>query len=304
MVINISNTGDKKYKYVNMLILGESGVGKTRFLGTVPEDQIIIINVISESGMLTLKDKNITTIDVDNCEDMLDAINWIKENGSKYSYIAVDSLSQWQKNLDDQISDGGNKFEKWKKIKDYTKEVVDELKRLPFHVVCTCELAKDKDETQGSYEFIPALLGSSKHELTYWFDEVYFFTKLQTKIGEPIRYTCLTSAATKYPCKSRANMPELIENPNLAEITEKMFGKIDKEEQKVELKTVVEKEKNNAKLREDAIAEIRAIANTKKFDVKKFHKEFSTDGNIETIKDSLIESAIEWLKSQKDKEVG
>lgn len=234
-MIKLKKTSDKVYSYANILIMGESGVGKTHFLGTVPDSEILILNVVSESGMMTLKDKKIDVIDIENYHDMIDAIGWIKKNGSKYNYIGVDSLSQWQKNLEDQLITS-DKFKLWKDIKAKTKEVVDEFKKLPFHIVCTTEVKIDKDEESGTFKYLPSMIGASKDDIVYWFDEVYYFDRVQLKPGTPITYRCLTSAASKFPCKTRAgSLPMTVENPNLADMIKQMFGEVKKEKQKEEL---------------------------------------------------------------------
>lgn len=297
MVIKISSTNDKQYKFAKIVVLGRSGVGKTRFLGTVPEKEMLIINVLSESGMMTLKDKNIQTIDVDSYEDMLAAIAWVKKNGSQFSYIGIDSLSQFQKNMEKQIPEGDNKFAKWGTIKSNTKHIVDEFKRLPFHIVFTCELVKEKDEETGGTYYLPSLLGASKQDLEYWVDEVWYFTKRQTKIGEPILYSCVTDAAEKYPCKSRASLPMIIDNPNLAEITKMMFGALDKKAQKEELKNLDNFDKKRIML----IEQIREVSMTKDFDVAAFKKKFGLKKGLEDIRNYEIEDALAYIHKMPNK---
>jgi hypothetical protein len=301
-MVKLSNTGNLENKHANIILTGGAGAGKTYTLGTINSEELLIIDVVSESGLLTLKGKNIDTISVDSYADLLEAIEWIKENGSKYNVIAIDSLSQLQKQMEGEIPDGSNKFAKWKEIKDNTKHIVDEFKRLPFHVVFTCELTKEKDEETGGTYYLPSLVGSSKQDLEYWVDEVWFLTKRQAKLGEDMLYSCVTNADSKYPCKSRMGLPMVINNINLQDVLDEHFGKINKEEQIKELKDTVVAETTEKEYREKMIADIRELAKTKDFNPKEFKATFGA--GLDDVDNSMLEKAQKWVEVQKDKEEG
>lgn len=228
--IRIGKISDKAKSYVNMLILGESGTGKTHFASTYNHEKTLYVNVLAESGSMTLRAKNIDLdcVDVTTYEDMLAVIEYIRNNKEKYELVFIDSLSQWQKTLEKEIpvkmTKNGqvDEFYKWARIKEITKEVIDCFKQLPIHFVATCEIIKDKDEETGSILYVPSLAGSSKHEITYFFDEVYYFTRFQNDLKSPIQYKALTASTMKYPCKTRLSMPMQIDNPSLKEILEKL----------------------------------------------------------------------------------
>lgn len=228
-MISITKTSDKKYHYANVLIFGESGSGKTYFLGTAKESEIIIIDVVSESGHLTLRKKNISMISVNSVMEMDKAIEWLaKEGVKKYKYVAIDSFSQFQKQLEKQLLLTG--FKLWSEVKEITKSVVDRIKLLPINFIAICEVAMKEDE--GRIKYIPSLLGASKDEIPYWFDEVYFFDR-DGKVGEKPTYKALTSSGSKYPCKSRiGELPIVIENPKV----EDFFKYLDSDKKKEERK--------------------------------------------------------------------
>ena len=263
-MVEIKKVSDMEFGYAKILVFGESGSGKTYFASTYDNEKVLFINVKAESGMMTLRalGADIDVLDVDSYSDMKEAVEWIKANGSKYDVLYIDSLSQWQKNLEKEVPETGNKFAKWNTIKEYTKEVVNSFKNLPFHVVFTCEIKKDKDENQGDIIYNPSLLGSSRDEIPYWFDEVYYFTRFQQKINDPIAYKALTSAAMKYPCKSRLRLPANIDNPNLKEIIELAgFKKVDKAVQEKELKDAADTKEGL--INEKQIAQIREACDDK-----------------------------------------
>ena len=220
-MLEIKRVSDQEFGWAKILIFGEAGSGKTHLASTYPADKILFINVVSESGLMTLRSKGFDcdVVDVSGYVQMFDTLTYLKTQAHKYELIYIDSLSQWQKALEGEIPEcKGNKFEKWNKIKELTKQIVDLIKEVPCHVVSTCEIQRDKDEESGGYLFLPSLLGSSREQISYWFDEVYFLNRTSQKPNAPITYSMLTSAGSKYPCKSRMNLQQVIEKPNLEEI--------------------------------------------------------------------------------------
>lgn len=234
-MVQITKTSDQKYQFANILIFGESGSGKTHFLGTAPEGEMIIFNVMSESGLMTLREKGIDVIDINSLKDMEEALKWLETEGiKKYRYVGIDSFSQFQKGLEKQISATG--FQLWGQVKEITKELVDRVKGLPINFVALCEVSMKDDE--GGIKYIPSLIGSSKDEVPYWFDEVYFFEKTG-KAGEKPTYRALTNSGSKYPCKSRiGSLPIVIENPTITFVIEKLSPKMQAMEKPVEVDNI------------------------------------------------------------------
>lgn len=300
MALEFGNTGDEEFGYAKILIFGESGTGKTYFAGTYDNEKTLLINVKAESGTMTLRSKgiNLKTITINNYADMKAAINWLKENGSEFELIFIDSLSQWQKNLEKEIPETGNKFAKWNTIKDYTKEIVDSFKQLPFHVVFTCEIKKDKDETTGEVFYQPSLLGSSKDDIPYWFDEVYYFTRVQTKIGEPIAYKCMTAAAMKFPCKSRLGLPIIIDSPKLTDILSMtVFKKIDKANHVQELAQAAATPNQISATNLNRLREMLATKDVNQLEFLKYYKA----SNLPGFPDDKVADALDKLAKCKDK---
>jgi hypothetical protein len=218
-MLEIKKTSDSTFQYANILIFGESGSGKTHFLGTAPDNEMIIFNIASESGLLTLRGKNIDVITIHNMNEMEEALKWLETEGvTKYKYVGIDSFSQFQKNLEKQLPKTKDGFELWRTIKDLTKSVIDRIKVMPINLVAICEISLKDDE--GAVKFVPSLLGSSKDDIAYWFDEVYFFEKTG-KAGDIPMYRALTNSGSKYPCKSRiGTLPVVMHNPTIVQVIE------------------------------------------------------------------------------------
>lgn len=191
----IKKTSDEEYSYLNMLILGESGSGKTKFLGTTDNDKTLIINVKSESGMFTLKDKQLDVVDVNSFDEMIRVLDELRLKETKYKFIGVDSFSQLQKNFEKQ-SKMTDKFKLWAEIKENTKVIVDLAKLLPMHFVFTCEAKMDKDEETGATKYLPLMAGSAKDELPYWFDIILYFQKWQAKENDKVQYFARSNSSS------------------------------------------------------------------------------------------------------------
>lgn len=227
----IKKTSDQQYSYAKILLMGGAGSGKTHSIGTLPEDKTIILNIVEESGLFTLRNKNYDVIDITDVNSFQEAIKFLSkpESQSKYKFVAVDSYSQFQKSLKRKLeAQGFSGYKLWGLIQETTKDIVDNLKKLPYHVVFTVEIKSEKDEESGTFVYLPSVVGSAKDDIPYWLDEVYFMSK-RGKAGEQPTYHLLTNAGSKYPCKSRAgNLPVIIDNPNLLDIFKKLVEKENK----------------------------------------------------------------------------
>lgn len=85
------NTAQIEHHHIFALICGKSGAGKTHALGTLPNDETLILSL--ESGLLTLKDKNIDVWKIETVEDLSEAYQELKK-GTDYKYVCIDSLTE------------------------------------------------------------------------------------------------------------------------------------------------------------------------------------------------------------------
>lgn len=312
MEISVKKIGDVKYGYAKILLLGESGSGKTYFASTYNPEKILFINIKAESGAMTLRALgvkrpevlNIDTIEVDTYGDMKNAIEWIKNNGSKYEVIYIDSLSQWHKRIEKDIPKTSNGYASWATLAEYTKEIVDIFKSLPFHVVFTCEIVPEKDNVTGEMIYLPNLYGQTAKAIKGWFDEVYLLAAFQERLGSPISYKMMTSAAMKNPSKSRMAssglVPMVISDPNLSELINiTTFKKIDKKEQEKELKSVSE---TNSFISDANLKILRELLERKDVDVTKFLNHYGAP-HLPGFPDNKVADAIQKLNKCKDRPV-
>lgn len=131
MTIVITKTSDQSYAYAKVLLMGEYGTGKTYSIGTLPEDKTIILNIVQESGLFTLRKKNFDVINIRTLDDFKAAIEFLgkDESKAKYKFVAVDSYSQFQKYLKEEFEKQGETgYKLWGRIQECTKKLVDKLK--------------------------------------------------------------------------------------------------------------------------------------------------------------------------------
>jgi len=84
-------TTKQNSKFINCLIYGKSGVGKTTLAATAPNPLIID----TEGGTLSLADQEIDMVSVRNMEELEDVLKKLKrKRGDKYETIIIDSGSE------------------------------------------------------------------------------------------------------------------------------------------------------------------------------------------------------------------
>lgn len=96
MTLEITQTDNVASQGITMLVYGESGVGKTTLLGTLPEKDTLIIDV--EGGIASLRKKSIAVVKVNSNLDNLSAI-FEELHKTEYKNICFDSVSELDKHM-------------------------------------------------------------------------------------------------------------------------------------------------------------------------------------------------------------
>lgn len=175
-------------EFINMLIYGEPGAGKTHFLGTCADHPeffpFLLIDV--EGGAMTLRDRQegVDVIQVRNYQEVVDAINTLYKNQGYYKSVGLDSGTELQK-LDmrtvmkeryDANPDRTDIYvpdqRAWGKSNERVRMTIRALKDLPMHSFVTCLQATDIDERSNRKNFFPSLPGKLKAEVAGFFDIV------------------------------------------------------------------------------------------------------------------------------------
>lgn len=225
--------------YVNMLIYGESGVGKTRLSGSsddVPAmRKVLFIDV--EGGTLTLRDTypNVEVIRVKTWPEMQKVYNALYEGTHGYTTIVVDSLTEMQKMSMDTImrklieeqeerdADVPG-IREWNINIEQTRKFVRAFRDLPVNTIFTALVQSDKNNRTGSTKRKPSLSGKVKDEVAGFLDIVaYLYIK---EIEQENVRVLLCGQTEDTVAKDRSNsLPLTIQNPTMGSVWDALQAK-------------------------------------------------------------------------------
>lgn len=222
-------------QFHRILIIGDSGTGKTHFLGTMPKPFVADF----DRGLSTLRGQPVKALafspDAGWPDFKAEVLKW--RQGAQYGCetFCLDSLTMaadaaltavMKKN---NRANGNPTVQDWGEAIREVKDVMGYLTTLPCHVVVTAHAQIVKDETLGDIQFLPLIYGKDlPHRLGIWFDEVYMTTvasELQggTKVN---KYKLQVKPDTRMKIlKSRMNthgeLFSMHEDPNFATLVVK-----------------------------------------------------------------------------------
>lgn len=225
--------------YINFMVYGESGVGKTRLLGScdeVPELRKVLFLDI-EGGTRSIRDvyPNIETVRVRNWKEISQVFEFLKAGNHGYTTVCVDSLTEMQKfnmtqvmkdlistrpDLDADIPG----MREWGKNLEQMRKYVRLFRDLPMNTMFTCLVQKDKDQKTGALTSLPGLSGKLAREITAFLDVVCYAYMKEVEGGN--QRMLLTGATATTVAKDRTGqMPMVIVNPTMPEIYKYIVGK-------------------------------------------------------------------------------
>jgi hypothetical protein len=186
-------TSDAQSTYINALLYGEPGTGKTRSIITLPQGLDKTLIIAAEPGLKTLRDHKVQVWEIEAWSDFENAMNALREQKKEFGFenIVIDSLSEATKICADNIlkervdihqarkTNTKTMFADQRTLEDYgiAKGRIDRLCRgfrsLPYNVFFTCHAHRDRDEKTGITKYMPLVSPSSLAEdLPGLFDHV------------------------------------------------------------------------------------------------------------------------------------
>jgi hypothetical protein len=154
---------------INMLVYGDSGVGKTVLAGTAPRCLILR----AENGAISAKRQGSTAKvwKVESWADFEAAFDWVESNPDAFDWIVIDSLTKVQQFalraiLDKAVADNPSRDVDIPAIQDHQKwqlmlkRYVVMFNDLPVNVLWTAQ-AMHKEDPEGEDLVLPLILGKN-----------------------------------------------------------------------------------------------------------------------------------------------
>lgn len=224
---------------INMLVYGESGIGKTRLAGSadaVPAlRRVLLIDV--EGGTLTLRDTypEVETVRVKSWQDMQNVYDALYSGKYDFSTIVVDSLTEIQKmSMDGIMRKLVEEYEErsadvpglreWNINLEQTRKFVRAFRDLPMNTIFTALVKADKNPRTGAMKRKPSLSGKLADEIAGFLDVVVYLYAKEID-GENKRLLLCTSTEDTV-AKDRSNcLPMTIEEPTMDAIWKSLNNK-------------------------------------------------------------------------------
>lgn len=220
--------------FINMLVYGNSGMGKTRLAGTadsVPEmRKVLILDV--EGGTLTLthSNPNVDIVRVATWKEVQAVYDELYAGNHDYSTIVLDSLTEIQKFnmynvMDDLKKDPKNSersidvpsMREWGINLEQMRKFVRAFRDMPINTIFTALAKEEKNQKTGMIHKKPSLSGKLADEVAAFLDIVcYMYVK---ELDGQMQRMLLTTSTDEYVAKDRTGkLPLVIQNPTMTEI--------------------------------------------------------------------------------------
>lgn len=228
MELKIRKTSEENYQYLKVLTYGYSGTGKTMFAGGAPKPLFLDI----EAGLLTLRNKDVDAVKIEKWKDVEDVFMFLKNEKHDYQTVVVDSLTELQKKLADELIKGKERLTigDWGILIDKIRRFVRHVRDLPMHVIVICLADQRKDDEKGRVYAVPSLNGKAlPGELAAYFDIVlYQYTKKNKDNENGAEYLALTHGEERVVAKDRSGKLKPVIVPSFDEIKKEVFEEKEK----------------------------------------------------------------------------
>lgn len=229
-------------EWINLLVYGGIGSGKTHLLATAyeVEEMYPILYLDAEKGTLTIKkfkipEEKMRVIRVNKIDDLSPIYEWLARDNHGFKTVVLDSLTEvhsqsLEEVLKEAAAKNSNQDEdvasqrEWGKSGEQIKRMVRAFRDLPMHALFAAGDNWRTDGRDGKMYTQPDLPGQLARKVPGYVDECfYLYTKLNTKGDNTTRYA-LTQKTPKEIAKDRSgNFPLVVEEPTMTMIYDTIF---------------------------------------------------------------------------------
>lgn len=231
-------TVSEKLAYLNIILYGDPGAGKTVLAGSadeVPEMRPVLI-VDIEGGTFSIRERfpEVDVVRVEKWAQMQNVYDALLSGEYEYRTVVLDSLTEIQKfsmydimeftvKKDPDRDPDIPSMREWGKNIEQIRKFVRAFRDLPMHTIFTALAKSDKDNKTGSVKTKPSLSGKLADEVAAFVDIVgYQYTKT---MDDELRRFLLTTATDRYVAKDRSdNLPPTLEAPTMSKLYQYAFG--------------------------------------------------------------------------------
>lgn len=208
--------------YVNAIIYGMSGIGKTVLCSTAPSP--IILN--AERGLLSLAGKDIASAEINSLQDMQEAFQFLKKGDHEFKSVCIDSISEIaEKILVEYKQEERDPRAAYGRMADEIIAIVRRFKELPMHVFFIAKQGRIEDAFSGKTNYGPSYPGQVlSQNLSYHLDLVLAM-RIGKHEGNEYRYL-QAKADIQYEAKDRSGRLDAKEKPDLSIIVDKIKSEI------------------------------------------------------------------------------
>ena len=142
--VKIQKTNDLEHQFLNVLVYGNAGSGKTRLCSTV-ENGVIIS---AEGGLLSLREFDIPFIEVASLKDVQNAYEFLADRTNhSFDWVCIDSLSEvGEVVLANEKLNQKDARKAYGELIDRMTNLIRAFRDLPMHVYMTAKVEPLKDE--------------------------------------------------------------------------------------------------------------------------------------------------------------
>lgn len=239
--MKITNTLDIGINNLKILVIGESGAGKTSLALTI-EEPILIIS--AESGLLPLRKKSMDVFDLsidDNGAPIIkekrydrvkEAYVYLQtiEARNKYKWVFIDSLTEVSQNLFEMLQlEFPEKDKNWELYRENLRRIrglIKSFRDLPwYNVVFTVLSSVEKDQDNRRFIGV-SMVGAMAKSIPAYFDEVFYLHVDRDESSGVTKRMLITEMSDRITAKDRSGTLNKYEPADLGYVYKKIKGEV------------------------------------------------------------------------------